>query len=301
MTPSSSLLLAIAIFLPLLIHRSEAGLTSDYYRHTCPNVAHIVRSIVELAHTSDPRIYASLTRLHFHDCFVDGCDGSVLLDDSKTIKSEKDALPNKNSLRGFDAVDNIKRGLEAECPGVVSCADILALAAEASVNLAPFDSLSTLQSKFSAVGLNNKDLVTLSGAHTFGRAQCKFITNRLYNFTGNGKPDPTLNPAYLAKLRHNCPQHGNGNTLNDLDPTTPDTFDNKYYSNLKGMKGLFQSDQELFSTNGAPTASIVKAFANSQNSFFRDFGASMVRMGNVSPLLGGKGEIRRNCRVVNGN
>lgn len=58
-----------------------------------------------------------------------------MLDDSATIQSEKDAIPNKNSLRGFDVVDNIKRGVEQACPGVVSCADILALAAEASVNL----------------------------------------------------------------------------------------------------------------------------------------------------------------------
>jgi Peroxidase len=64
-----------------------------------------------------------------------GCDGSVLLDDSDSIQSEKDALPNNNSLRGFDVVDDIKTAVENVCPGVISCADILALAAEISVNL----------------------------------------------------------------------------------------------------------------------------------------------------------------------
>lgn len=50
-------------------------------------------------------------------------------------QSEKDAGPNANSTRGFDVVDNIKAALESSCPAVVSCADILALAAEASVSL----------------------------------------------------------------------------------------------------------------------------------------------------------------------
>lgn len=87
--------------------------------------------------------------------------------------------------------------------------------------------------------------------------------------------------------------------MNDLDITTPDTFDNKYYSNVRSMKGLLHSDQELLSTTGAPTASIVGAFANSQSSFFADFALSMVKMGNISPLTGRQGEIRRNCRLVN--
>nr|CAD1832892.1 unnamed protein product [Ananas comosus var. bracteatus] len=318
----------ITITLALLSQRSQAQLSPSFYDCTCSDVSAIVRSTVQQAQTSDPRIYASLTRLFFHDCFVQGCDGSILLVDSSTIQSEQDARPNKNSARGFNVVDDIKTAVEKACPGVVSCADILALAAEASVHLAggpswtvllgrrdsttanftaagnlpgPFDNLTTLQKKFSDVSLNDIDLVTLSGAHTFGRGQCQFFSNsRLYNFNGTGKPDPTLNSTYRTILEQNCPQGGNGSVLNNLDPITPNKFDGNYYINLQNHKGLFTSDQELLSDpNAATTASIVNKFAGNQRAFFNSFVQSMIKMGNISPLTGSSGEIRTNCSVVN--
>ncbi|GAB4859660.1 Peroxidase 52, partial [Ancistrocladus abbreviatus] len=56
------------------------------------------------------------------------CDGSVLLVDTPTFTGEQGAIPNKDSLRGFNVINTIKANVEAACRATVSCADILALA-----------------------------------------------------------------------------------------------------------------------------------------------------------------------------
>ena len=112
-------------------------------------------------------------------------------------------------------------------------------------------------------------------------------------------PDPTLNPSFLPRIRQVCPRDGNGTTLANQDPTTPDTFDNNYFSILKAKIGLLTSDQVLYSTPGADTIEIVNKFSASQTTFFKSFAQSMIKMGNISPLTGTHGEIRLNCRRVN--
>lgn len=66
---------------------------------------------------------------------LQGCDASILLDNSGNIISEKGSNPNRNSARGFEVIDEIKSALEKQCPHTVSCADILAIAARDSTVL----------------------------------------------------------------------------------------------------------------------------------------------------------------------
>lgn len=139
------------------------------------------------------------------------------------------------------------------------------------------------------------------GAHTFGRAQCSTFSSRLYNFNGTNNPDPTLDSSYLTTLQQTCPQNGDGTVVTDLDPSSADTFDKNYFTNLQNNKGLLQSDQELFSTSGAATVSIVNSFSSDQSAFFTSFAQSMINMGNISPLTGSNGEIRADCKKVNGS
>lgn len=58
----------------------------------------------------------------------------MLLNSKGKNTAEKDGPPNK-SLHAFYVIDDAKKAVEGLCPGVVSCADILALAARDAVAL----------------------------------------------------------------------------------------------------------------------------------------------------------------------
>ena len=61
-----------------------------------------------------------------------GCDASILLDSTNDNTAEKDS-PGNLSLRGYEIIYDTKQEIENTCPGVVSCADILAMAARDAV------------------------------------------------------------------------------------------------------------------------------------------------------------------------
>ncbi|CAN6909401.1 unnamed protein product [Brassica oleracea] len=322
--------LSLIAFSPLCLsskaYESGCYLFPQYYDHSCPKAQEIVQSIVAKAFAQDPRMPASLLRLHFHDCFVKGCDASILLDNSGTIISEKRSNPNRNSARGFEVIEEIKHALEQECPETVSCADILALAARDSTVItggpswevplgrrdargaslsgsnndipAPNNTFQTILTKFKRQGLNLVDLVSLSGSHTIGNSRCTSFRQRLYNQSGNGKPDLTLNQYYGSVLRKQCPRSGGDQNLFFLDLVTPFKFDNHYFKNLIMYKGLLSSDEVLFTKN-RESKELVELYAENQEAFFEQFAKSMVKMGNISPLTGARGEIRRICRRVN--
>ena len=104
-----------------------------------------------------------------------------------------------------------------------------------------------------------------------------------------------------ADLQALCPQNGDGNVTAVLDRNSSDVFDNHYFNNLLNQKGLLSSDQGLFSSaqGVAATKALVQAYSANSTLFFTDFVNSIIKMGNISPLTGSAGEIRKNCRVVN--
>ncbi|XP_027152514.1 peroxidase 11-like [Coffea eugenioides] len=324
------LLLMVVSICSVHVHASDPPLTLDYYKKTCPAVLELVRKEMECAVLSDPRNAALILRLHFHDCFVQGCDGSVLLDDTIDLQGEKEAPNNKNALKGFRIIDKIKNLLESECPGIVSCADILTVAARdavllvggpywdvplgrkdsktagyelSSINLpTAADGLLSIISKFMEQGLSVTDMVALSGAHTIGMARCVNFRDRIYgDYALTSEVNP-ISEAYLQNLRSSCPPAGGeDNKESAMDYETPELFDNSYYQILLRGQGLINSDQELYSSIlGIETKRLVQNYAENPLAFFEQFSQSMVKMGNITnPETYVDGEVRRNCRFVN--
>ncbi|KAL9159653.1 hypothetical protein ABFS82_08G148400 [Erythranthe guttata] len=315
-----TLLVSFAI---LIFHANGQGLKVGFYHEKCPNLEPVIKDVIYKVISDDRTLAAPLQRMHFHDCFIRGCDGSVLLE-SPTKQAEKDAFPNL-SLRGFEIIDKVKLAVEKACPGVVSCADVLAIVArdvtfaimgpfwevetgrkdgkvsilnEALTGLIPPSAnISTLKKGFADRGLNMKDLVVLSGSHTIGISHCSSFSNRLYNFTGKNDADPTLDSEYAAKLKQKC-KPGDQNSIVEMDPGSFKTFDVSYFTLVAKRRGLFESDAALL--NDGETKAYLKFQAlNKGPTFFKDFGESMVKMGRIGVITGEGGEIRKVCTKVN--
>ncbi|KAI9385145.1 hypothetical protein POPTR_011G027300v4 [Populus trichocarpa] len=312
------------IFLVFVFNSANAQLKVGFYKDTCPKAEAIVKEVMDQVMKVAPSLSGPLLRMHFHDCFVRGCEGSVLLN-SSTGQAEKDSPPNL-SLRGYQVIDRVKTALEKECPGVVSCADILAIVArdvtvatigpfwevetgrrdgrvstfsEPLTNLPPFfANISQLISMFRSKGLSVKDLVVLSGGHTIGTSHCSSFSSRLYNSTGKDGTDPTLDSEYIEKLKNKC-KVGDQTTLVEMDPGSVRTFDNSYYTLVAKRRGLFQSDAALLDNSETKAYVKLQSAATHRSTFFKDFGVSMINMGRVEVLTGKAGEIRNVCSKVN--
>nr|DAD22306.1 TPA_asm: hypothetical protein HUJ06_023769 [Nelumbo nucifera] len=299
------------------------GLSYDYYSETCPQAETLIAETMKKIVKKDVTVPARMIRMHFHDCFVRGCDGSILLDSTPGNKAEKDAPPNNPSLKGFEVIDKLKAVLEHHCPGVVSCADILAYAARESVFLSgngkveqykirggrkdgriskdidalnnllpPTAEVDTLIQGYAAKGLSVEDLVTLSGV-----SHCSSINGRQDNFKNTGRPDPTLDSHLASMLRGECRSSKGADPIVVMDRFTPLVLDNKYYVGLVQNKGLFTSDQTLL-TNELTRKEVM------ENAYYpgvweKKFVASMIKMGEIEVKTGNQGEVRKVCRRVN--
>ncbi|KAL2611128.1 hypothetical protein R1flu_022820 [Riccia fluitans] len=246
--PMKSLSFVSLLFVGLIVGVHGHGV--DFYTKECPEARGIVQSTVVAAIKKNVDSAGALWNLHYHDCFVRGCDGSILLDSSHYGPAEKDSgVPDSPKEIAYDIIDEIKYAVEKVCPVTVSCADILTLAArDAIVELGgpewkvcsgrldgfisyaneskfympgPSADYQTLVQKFALKGLTEMDMVVLSGAHTIGKVKCSVIESSLYNSSGPCGVDPTLDPTYAMELKAQCPI-GSSNLV-FLDPTGDDT------------------------------------------------------------------------------
>ncbi|KAG0583920.1 hypothetical protein KC19_3G171900 [Ceratodon purpureus] len=303
------------IFAPVAATRAHNGLENGFYRSSCPNVESIIFDSMRASYKADKTVAPGVLRLAYHDCFVRGCDASLLLDGSNV---EKSSTINAG-LHGFDAIDAAKEAVEKQCPNVVSCSDVLqfavrdtvvltggkswtvpagrrdgkvSLESEVAANLMrPNNTVPVLLKAFQKKGLTASQMVTLAGAHTIGKAPCVQFDNRLYP-----NVDPSLPSKFASELKSKCPMAGITSTLVELDRDSSTKFDAQYFKNVVNKMGLLTSDQSML--EDSRTAGQVRE--NTDKSTFNDnFGKAMVALSKIGVLTGQSGEIRRQCRFVN--
>ncbi|CAE6220350.1 unnamed protein product [Arabidopsis arenosa] len=303
--------------LSMAIYQREenAAICAHYYDQSCPAAEKIILETVKNATLYDPKVPARsspqnvLPRLLHQDS-------------TQSNQAEKDGPPNI-SVRSFYVIEDAKRKLEKACPRTVSCADVIAIAARDVVTLsggpywsvlkgrkdgtisratetrnlpAPTFNVSQLIQSFAARGLSVKDIVTLSGGHTLGFSHCSSFEARLQNFSKVHDIDPSMNYAFAQTLKKKCPRSSNrGKNAGTVLDSTSSVFDNVYFKQILSGKGVFGSDQVLLSDSR--TKWIVETYAQDQKAFFREFAASMVKLGNFG--VKETGQVRLNTRFVN--
>ncbi|XP_059626537.1 peroxidase 29 [Cornus florida] len=301
------------------------GLSYDFYESSCPQVEDIVRTGLQSLSATDPTSPAAMLRLMFHDCQVQGCDASILLDPSNlTVPLEMTSKKNYG-IRKRELISTIKLMVETVCPQQVSCADILILAAREAVALSggplirvPLgrrDSSTTSSYKFadaslpapnlgvdgmllmfSNKGMTTEEAVAITGAHTLGVTHCFNILNRLYSpeigHTQN------MEPGFELLLRLSCPlESSTSNTSIVLNDPTTLLFDNQYYINAMRGRGVLRIDAEM--SSDPRTARFVELFAVDEDEFFRAFSSAFVKLSSSGVLTGSQGVIRKSCDALN--
>ncbi|KAJ1296193.1 hypothetical protein BS78_01G280800 [Paspalum vaginatum] len=321
---SAALLAALVVVVVLASAVGCRGqLANNYYAGKCGNasVETIIQDAVKARLAWDKRMVAGLLHLLFHDCFVTGCDASLLLDGSNTEKT----APQNNGLFGYDFIDDVKSTLENACPGVVSCADIIVAATRDAVGMCggpsyqvqlgrrdgmvsqasmasilpgPDVDIPTAINLFSTKGLNSFDMAILMGAHTVGVTHCSVIHDRLFNFNGTGKPDPSMDPLYVwILITFACPKNQAFDNIVYLDdPSSILLVDKSYYAQIMKRHGVLSVDQAL--GDNSATAWMVKFLATTD--FFPSmFSYALNKLAALDVLTGTAGEIRTNCRRTN--
>ncbi|CAN1802078.1 Peroxidase 12 [Linum perenne] len=310
------------------------GMSWSYYKSTCPKLESIVQKRLKQVFKKDIGQAAGLLRLHFHDCFVQGCDASVLLRGSAGGPSAEQGSPPNLSLRqeAFRIIEDLRARVHKSCGRVVSCSDILAPSLPATLSLccANYSAHFHFQSGGPnyKVPLGRRDGTTLATeattlsnlpppTATTGALLSSLATKNLdptdvvalsgghtigishcSSFSDRLNPqDPTMDKTFANNLKKSCPATSQTDNTVFMDIRSPNLFDNKYYVDLMNRQGLFTSDQDLYTDKR--TRGIVTGFAVNQSLFFDKFAVAMIKMGQLSVLTGSQGEIRGNCTLRN--
>ncbi|GLJ31747.1 hypothetical protein SUGI_0638600 [Cryptomeria japonica] len=295
-----------------------SGLAYGFYRSSCPRAEEIIREEMGYFLKNNITSVGGFLRIPYHDCFVQGCDASVLIN----AKDGELKSPPNLSLRPevLQEIEKIKEKVEAACPNTVSCADIVVLAGRDSVHLSkgpyfevptgrrdslnyilsedissaqlpgPNSTVKQLIKRFKADKLSAVDLVALSGAHSVGTSHCSAFIDSLFPLSNR------LESSFAQKLLQICPNK-ESNSLTVMDRATPFVFDNKYFINLVEGRVLFDSDTALL--KNSKTSSAVKSFADDQQEFFNQFAKSYIKMSMINVKTGSEGNIRKVCSLLN--
>ncbi|GFP97490.1 peroxidase 39 [Phtheirospermum japonicum] len=300
---------------------TPGALQEGFYQQSCPQAEKIVNEALNKILQKDPTIAPALVRLFFHDCFVTGCDASILLDRTPSGEDvEKNSPQNGKFVRGFEAIDEIKAQLEAECPGVVSCADVLAFANRDSLvytgvpsfNVAagrrdglaslarngefnlpfPESTAQQMTELFQRKGMTLEEMVMLTGAHSIGAAHCTVVAGRFRD----PEKSKVIDRGYLLKMQVMTMCQNDTQDL-AFDPYSQQKMDSRFYKELLRNRALLESDQNLVlepNANG-----VMKKYVNDQNGWLASFTAAITKLGGIEVLTGNQGEIRKQCRFVN--
>ena len=306
-------------------------LVPDFYKTKCPNVEQIVLDVVTKKTKETPGFIPGLIRLHFHDCFITGCDASILLTPQRYNHFAAEIAHPLNGLgmRGMNVIDEIKAELESKCPGVVSCADIIAYAARDAVVLAgnprysipagrrdgsnvdgsqphglpaasyPVDLLTEM---YAEKGLTKDDLIVLEGAHSIGQSKCSgsiVVKDVVLNATGS---EQVINQQFKNMVQQKyCPPK----PTPELDafhvPLNPEKIDTAwgvtFFNNLMQGKGILPSDLAMFADS--TTHDLVLKYAANQTLWAQAFNDAMTKIGKINVKTGEEGDIRKQCSVLN--
>lgn len=224
-------------------------------------------------------------------------------------------------MRNEKYVNNIKAEVEKVCPGVVSCADILAVGSAAAVQVLggpyihvktgrkdtrnsmkssadtiprPQDGVTKVLTFYKNIGINPREAVALMGAHTIGRAHCTSFIERIFP-----KVDPKMDPVFAEKLKRRCPAKPTSVhfTYFRNDEPSPMAFDNNYFKNLVTKQGLMGIDSALY-WDGR-TQKYVIEFSQNEAAWREVFTVAFKKLSEYKVLTGRQGEIRKRCMYVN--